>query len=223
LTWIELATPSAESVARVRYHRTARLAPSLGAVATDDESAPPRTFREHLAARDSARGEVHAARGQLIAATIELEDVIDSTIVRYFQPAEPERFLQWLLTNLNFNAKLQLLQKMVKAHGLWEIYSDLWNRLDKVREQRNAVAHASLQFLESPLDADDGNYLLSRRTARKGEDITDLVELRAQARSAERMIQEFAALDQLIHAVHESSRVDNSESDESDEEKDRNS
>jgi hypothetical protein len=192
-------------------------------VTPDDDSSKPLSFRETLAtakqARDSANSDVNAARGQLLAAAIELEGAIDETILNYFQPVEPDQFLDWLLANLNFDGKLQLLRRMIKEHGLWPLFGDFWKCLEEVRLQRNAVAHATLRLLERPSNAVDGNHLLSRRTPKKGEDVTDLEELRAQARSAERLTKEYDRFDWLLQGVAQRARSHKPESADSEEDR----
>ncbi len=47
---------------------------------------------------------------------------VDATLVGYFQTVEPGRFYEWVVSNMTYSNKLELLRKILKQHGLWEMY-----------------------------------------------------------------------------------------------------
>lgn len=118
----------------------------------------------------------------------------------YFQTSEPEQFQDWVIAEMTFNNKLQLLGKIIKQPDLWEMYGDLWNRINKLRMERNNAAHASLALRESG-SPEGGNVLLSRRSKR-GEEPTDLEEINSHAARAEWIVQECTALAHFVVEAH---------------------
>ena len=149
-----------------------RPSPTLRVVADPPGEKQPLSFRETLARRATFRDEADAARGRLIAATIVLEEMIGETISVHFQPVGLNRGDGKAIARLDFNARLQHLKSLVETCGLWDVYGDLWTRLDHLRLERNIAAHAMIDLSESGVPEAD-SVLLNRRS-RKGEDVTDL-------------------------------------------------
>jgi hypothetical protein len=130
------------------------------------EERSKRLAREYLTLR-TAQGHVNRVRGDFLAVMIELEERIDDTVLKYFQPDEATQFVEWVLPGLSFNQKLGVLRSILKHLDLWQTHRERWTEIDRLRLERNQFAHSGLRFVDNSFLDQDSNYRLTRHHSAK--------------------------------------------------------
>lgn len=150
---------------------------------------------------------LNKARGEFLSAVLFLEEQIDRTIAYYFQPDELPQFIEWVLAPMGFQAKTNLLKKILMHLGLWHQYRAVWRRIDKVREQRNDFAHKAFWLLPTPEGQEGPNYRFTRHHRAKGTepDASSAVDLRTiegSLQTVKDLWAEYLSLDNAVLAAH---------------------
>ena len=78
-------------------------------------------------------------RGKIITYAITIERVMDFFLVEYFKPKNKIELYELILQEMNFEKKVQLIEKIFKNSSV--DYKNIFQGIRKVQKERNTVAH----------------------------------------------------------------------------------